>query len=188
LGIDKEEYIQKDIYYDTDDKLLFNKNSTLRIRNKKGAFYVTVKIPVTIKKDENNLSNEIMQSERFEHEIKVQSDRIDDNKEYIQNYISELKDNRSWKRLNKVLIIENNRKKRMLYNGNVKFEIVYDDVRYIDFSENERHDYQIEIELKSDYPHKVNLKLFTDYLEAEVPELKPTMQSKLKRGFELLSK
>ena len=49
------------------------------------------------------------------------------------------------------------------------------------------YDYQIEIELKSDYIHRVNLKMLTDDLERKVSKLESSTESKYKRGLTKLS-
>ena len=51
----------------------------------------------------------------------------------------------------------------------------------------EDYDYQIEIELKSDYIHRVNLKMLTDDLERKVSKLESSTESKYKRGLTKLS-
>ena len=45
----------------------------------------------------------------------------------------------------------------------------------------------IEIELKSDYIHRVNLKMLTDDLERKVSKLESSTESKYKRGLTKLS-
>ena len=71
-------------------------------------------------------------------------------------------------------------------NKKVEFEMVFDRVKYKN-SRNSKtaQDYQIEIELKSKYLHRVNLKILCDYLEKEVPDLSSSRHSKYKRGLEL---
>ena len=58
-----------------------------------------------------------------------------------------------------------------------------------DFQNTKRlaYDYQIEIELKSDYIHRVNLKMLTDDLERKVSKLESSTESKYKRGLTKLS-
>lgn len=58
---------------------------------------------------------------------------------------------------------------------------------YQDDSGHKAYDYQIEIELKSDYIHRVNLKMLTDDLERKVSKLESSTESKYKRGLTKLS-
>lgn len=68
-----------------------------------------------------------------------------------------------------------------------KFEMAFDHVTYQDDSGHKAYDYQIEIELKSDYIHRVNLKMLTDDLERKVSKLESSTESKYKRGLTKLS-
>lgn len=74
----------------------------------------------------------------------------------------------------------------MLTDRNVLFEIAFDDVTYR-LDEKEAKDYQVEIELKSDYHHRVNLKLLSDQLEQKLSFLQPVNESKYYRGMKLLN-
>lgn len=60
-------------------------------------------------------------------------------------------------------------------------------ITYQDDSGHKAYDYQIEIELKSDYIHRVNLKMLTDDLERKVSKLESSTESKYKRGLTKLS-
>jgi hypothetical protein len=66
--------------------------------------------------------------------------------------------------------------------------MAFDNVKYLSENGKEESDYQIEIELKSDYIHRINLKILTDYLEKNIPELTPMNESKYKRGLKLTEK
>ena len=168
---------QIDIYFDTKEGLLDSKNSTLRIR-KKGSFtYLTIKMPT------RNQESLLSQSERFEYETEITSDDLKDNQEYILKYLPELREYIEGDKLQKKLTIRNKRENILLQKRHVKFEMAFDDVTYL--SNNNAHDYQIEIELKSDFPHRVNLKVLSDYLESQVTELIPIVESKYKRGLRL---
>ena len=68
-----------------------------------------------------------------------------------------------------------------------KFEMAFDHVTYQDDSGHKAYDYQIEIELKSDYIHRINLKMLTDDLERKVSKLESSTESKYKRGLTKLS-
>lgn len=75
----------------------------------------------------------------------------------------------------------------MAKKSEAKFEMAFDHVTYQDDSGHKAYDYQIEIELKSDYIHRVNLKMLTDDLERKVSKLESSTESKYKRGLTKLS-
>lgn len=176
---------QKDYYYDTDAKILFKSNKTLRFRTRDDLWQLTIKTPTRTSADEENVKNLDTQSERFEYEIAVESESKNDNKKYIIKYLPELSNEAEWDSLKHSLTIINKREKLNLYNKNVHFELVFDDVRYINPNGTESIDYQIEIELKSEYLHRINLKILTDYLEKNIAGLIPMHDSKYKRGLGL---
>ena len=62
--------------------------------------------------------------------------------------------------------------------------MAFDDVQY-ERNNKSAHEYQIEIELKSDFIHRINLKMLTDSLDEQVPSLIPTTVSKYRRGLSL---
>jgi hypothetical protein len=171
---------QEDYYYDTDDKILYSSNKTLRIRDKGTNYILTVKTPT--RKNSHEEYEEESQSQRFEYELTIKENDINNYKDYIVKYLPELKEAGIWARIQNTLTIKNDRKQITVSKNNVKFEMVFDDVEYKGFNDTSHQEYQIEMELKSDYPHRVNLKLLSDYLELNVPELKPTTESKYKRG------
>ena len=72
--------------------------------------------------------------------------------------------------------------------GNIVFEMVFDNVIYEGNNAITASDHQLEIELKSDYPHSVSLKLFTDNLESQIHGLTGTQESKYSRGLSLVNK
>lgn len=175
---------QEDYYYDTEEKYLYHNNITVRIRNNKGDYYITIKKPTINSTNEQH--TEKTQNERFEYEERVISKDIHDNIEFIIKYIPKLKD----KNLKNSLNIINNRREIMLVNKNndkIKFEMVFDSVEYIGINKVCKKDYQVEIELKSEYTHIVNLNLLTDYLETNINGLKTTLKSKYQRGLEITS-
>ena len=65
--------------------------------------------------------------------------------------------------------------------------MVFDHVTYENFEERHVEDFQIEIELKSDYSHRVNLKMLSDDIEKNVAGLISSKTSKYIRGMQLLS-
>lgn len=167
---------QEDVYYDTESRMLFKSDKTLRIRKKGSSYYLTIKTPTKNKEAEKESQNE-----RFEYEVLVNNTSLTDNSKYILKYLPEL--GNELDKLKTSLVIRNDRKDVHISQGNVKFHMVFDSVTYINKSE--AQDYQIEIELKSEYLHRVNLKILTDYLEKNIPELTPTTVSKYKRGLQL---
>lgn len=64
--------------------------------------------------------------------------------------------------------------------------MVFDNVKYC-FNDMEVEDYQIEIELKSDYIHRINLKVLSDRIEKYLDNLYPLKESKYERGLRLIS-
>jgi len=181
INADEEFIIQKDYYYDTEKRGLFRNNKTLRFRVRDDDYKLTIKTPTKAWDKDNN-----MQSERFEYEVNVLDENKDVNRQYIIKYLPELAGDANWNSLQRALIIENKRRKVVLTKNNIVFELVFDDVRYISTSGKESPDYQIEIELKSDYIHRINLKMLSDYLEKNIPELQPMNESKYRRGLALV--
>lgn len=170
---------QIDYYYDTLDNKLLHLNSTLRIRKKGNDYQLTIKKPT-------NTTGSNEQSERFEYEIPIIDKNIKNNHDYVNKYFPEIIDELNCNNIYEYLTITNNRTKHVLTKENIIFEVVFDDVKYSNnMTGKSSSEYQVEIELKSDYPHRVNLKLLTDYLENEVVELKATSDSKYKRGLAL---
>ena len=177
--------LQIDTYYDTAGKLLFKSNATLRLREKAGEYFLTIKKPTKAIGTESLTANDDSQNERFEYEIKVNSANLLDSAEYIRKYIPELGGNLE-NQLRKTLIITNNRKKGTIKKENILFEMVFDDVTYKNEETGKStQEFQIEIELMSDFLHRVNLKQVTDYIERHISDLIPTTVSKYKRGLEL---
>ena len=102
-------------------------------------------------------------------------------------YVPSLKDKTS--ELKNTLTIINKREiiNILAKKSEAKFEMAFDHVTYQDDSGHKAYDYQIEIELKSDYIHRVNLKMLTDDLERKVSKLESSTESKYKRGLTKLS-
>lgn len=181
---ESEDYIEQiDIYFDTADRMLFNSDRTLRIRKKLDDLYLTIKTPTrSPNRDDEKKAKADIQNERFEYEKQVKSDNIEVYKEYIFKYIPEIEDHFSM--LEKALVIRNRRKKIKLTSNKVDLELAFDNVLY-EGGVKEVHEFEIEMELKSDFLHRVNLKMLSDYLLKNIPELVPTTKSKYKRGIEL---
>ncbi|WMJ77790.1 MULTISPECIES: CYTH domain-containing protein [unclassified Sedimentibacter] len=173
-----DEKNQIDYYYDTEDLQLKRNDYTLRIREKNEKYELTIKIPVPMNSDTDS-----SQSERFEFK-KIVKGKDDLDVDFIKEHIIELS---SISDLKPSIIIKNFRVPIIMEHDDIKFEMVYDNVRYCENMNDEGvEDFQIEIELKSEYQHRVNLKILTDEMEREIKELKISDISKYKRGMSLL--
>lgn len=172
---------QIDTYYDTKEGTLKKNDITLRIRKIGDRQWCTLKIPV-----KTQISNqEDSHSVRYEYEEEIEENNIQKCAELFHGK-SELLDAIDKDVLTETLIVKNNREKFNITEKNddsIKFEMVFDDVSYKNCI-NDRYskNYQVEIELKSEYLHEVRLRLLTAYLEDAVPELEINKLSKYKRG------
>lgn len=192
-----DEKEQNDTYFDTKDHMLLKKGCTLRIRWLGNKNYIcTIKLPI-----ESKSFGGSSPTARREYESAGLSD-LDDQKELLKtqrNFIFKrlgsegVVSDRDIDNLNPILKVRNNRKKGTVIgtNGNFKCEVCLDRVSYSrPYETNGIPDYQIEIELKSDYLTHVTLNQFTvkleEMLRKESDDLKPTQTSKLERGLEQL--
>ncbi len=175
IEIEKEKE-QIDYYYDTDKYELKESSSTLRVRQKSDSYELTIKRPIV------NVSDREGQNERFEFQKRIEENKINNEHDFIFEHLDFLNSNTTFK---KVITIRNNRTPIHLKSKNIEFEMVFDNVSYETLDGRCIKDYQIEIELKSDYPHRVNLKMLTDEIEKQVPELNSTRTSKYLRGLQL---
>lgn len=175
----KENNLQKqtDYYYDTVNKLLSKSNITLRIREKNNNCYLTIKKPIP-----NYTNKKLVSNERFEHEIPIYSKNLVEYYDFISKYIPEI--NSSDKFINTLTVI-NNRTSFDISKDDIKFEMSFDDVIYKNSNGNSFGEYQLEIELKSNYIHKINLKLLCDYIEETIGNIEETIESKYNRGLRL---
>ena len=167
---------QVDSYYDTPDKLVESAKSTLRIRHKDCNYEITIKCPTPVQIKDNG------QNERFEFCHPISSNSLSGEEAFIVEHVPSLKDKTS--ELKNTLTIINKREiiNILAKKSEAKFEMAFDHVTYQDDSGHKAYDYQIEIELKSDYIHRVNLKMLTDDLERKVSKLESSTESKYKRG------
>lgn len=178
---------QVDTYFDTPEKMLYESNKTLRIRHKGEKHILTIKIPTKKSVEADSNCEDDSQNARFEYEVNVGNGDIANSSEYILKYIPELeKDNKLNELLQRELIIENDRRKILLSKEDLVFEMVFDCVTYFNQTTEKKYsEYQIEIELKSDFLHRINLKQLTNYLDKNVLGLNATTDSKYKRGWSL---
>lgn len=187
---EKEQY---DTYFDTKDHMLLNKGCTLRIRRLENNNYVcTVKLPIESISFGGNSP-----TARQEYES-AGSSNLDEPIELLKaqkNFIIKRLGSKGVtteeivNSLEPILNIKNNRKKGTVKkdSNNFKCEVCLDRVIYSGpDGEKKSSDYQIEIELKSDYLTHVILNQFTvkleELLRKESDNFKPTEISKLKRG------
>lgn len=176
------EFEQIDTYYDTLDRIVEKENSTLRIRKKNSKYEITIKCPTPVEIKEEG------QNERFEFCHMISQDSLCGEEAFIIEHIPALKDKVA--ELKSTLKIINKRTVRniSIEKLEIKFEMAFDQVIYQDAKGHKVHDYQIEIELKSDYIHRINLKMFTDDLEQHISKLESSTESKYKRGLRMLSR
>ena len=172
---------QTDYYYDTDRGELRSHNATLRIRQKGDSFELTIKLPILDKTQEDD------QNQRFEFNKKILINNLEGEDDFIYEHLEFLDKNSD---LKCCLTIRNLRTPIYLTNtknNNIYFEMVFDRVVYENLRGKQKNDFQIEVELKSDYPHRVNLKRLTDDLEKNIEGLTSSKTSKFLRGLQLLS-
>jgi inorganic triphosphatase YgiF len=172
------EISQLDVYYDTIDSILRKNNSTLRIRRKDSMFELTIKLPAIEEQSSND------QSIRLEYQKQITENNIENEFDYIEEHLKIWDKN---KKLRPNLIIHNLRTPIEITNKDIIFEMVLDKVTYENYEGNKVNDFQIEIELKSSYPHRVNLKMLTDDIERNVNGLVSSKTSKYLRGLQLIS-
>ena len=192
---------QIDTYFDTADRLLLSKDITLRIRQLRDRYVCTIKLPVLSKSfggdspiarreyelelplnGETNIDNNlslIIQHRDFVMErlesVKVKEDEVFT---LTESMMSELVP---------ILVIMNDREKGIVKKRDSSFmcEVCLDSVRYKQpLSDATIEDYQVEVELKSDYLTHVIMNSFTSKLEAVMENYCVTEQSKLARGLE----
>ncbi len=168
-----------DDYYDTDGGDLYRQNIILRMRldNKTKR--------ITIKKDipEETLCGSDGQLARFEYEKEIDSEDIEDNWELIKLYCTELTRKFQPKDFHKVIRVEKTREKILFSQDEFSVEVAFDSVNYVNLKNNtSKKEYQIELELKSDYSHRDRLKTVTDEIEKRYEFLKPNYESKYKRA------
>lgn len=142
---------------------------------------ITIKCPTPVQIKDNG------QNERFEFCHPISSNSLSGEEAFIVEHVPSLKDKTS--ELKNTLTIINKREiiNILAKKSEAKFEMAFDHVTYQDDSGHKAYDYQIEIELKSDYIHRVNLKMLTDDLERKVSKLESSTESKYKRGLTKLS-
>ena len=197
-----QEIQQEDTYYDLPDNSLQKADCSLRCRHLgSGRSYVfTVKRPT---ESENFGKNE--QFARFEFELNTNSDELTPEVlDFVRFHLSQpgplsgMSDDAIKANLRPILTVFNTRKKGVVrrsidtgeYTG-FKAEICLDEVIYKKSKEasEEKRDWQIEVELKSDYFDRIMLKKFTSCIRDRddfINEMRPESDSKYKKACRLL--
>jgi HD superfamily phosphohydrolase/uncharacterized protein YjbK len=190
---------QIDTYFDTDDHILQEKKCTLRIRQMGNNHVCTVKLPVESKSFGGNspTARREYESECALDDSSNQSDMtklLKTQEDFILKRLgSEGITREIFANFKPILDVKNNRDKCIVkkVGSDFKCEVCLDNVTYRRHGEqNGVKDFQIEVELKSDYITHVILNHFTTKLE-ELMGQKPGMfshteQSKLERGLGML--
>jgi len=189
---------QRDFYFDTKDYLLCKKNCTLRIRRLENSYVCTVKLPV---ESESFGRNSPTARHEYEMELSIKpkdSDNIDEllksQKKFILKRLGKKITEDDFGELQQILIINNNREKGVVKDNKSVFrcEVCLDNVFYSKPEETKKiEDWQVEVELKSEYLTHVILDKFTAKLETLMKENSKEFQSthisKLDIGLQLLN-
>lgn len=179
---------QVDIYYDTNNFKLKKQNYTLRFRKNGNGIYITCKSSVS--SESNGMGGQL---ERREIEEQIQEDGIENNRELIGEILNDIPDSENIVRdLTQKIRVENSRKKMTLVRNNgfsdglyERYEMVLDNVKYMNLKNKREHrECQMELELKSSYQNRINMKILTDKLEKEIGHLKPIEESKYQRALQ----
>lgn len=180
---------QVDTYFDTNDLVLKGNNYTLRIREKGDKKFLTCKSPVA------SASNGIKgQLERKEIEESVECSDLAENRECVMKALADLNDSEViFSDLEPNIRITNNRIKINILKETAgqsreKYELVLDEVEYFSLSSNKSYEEcQIEIELKSSYQNRINMKMLTDHIEHEIDFIEAIGDSKYERALKFTS-
>lgn len=189
---------QRDIYYDTDDMLLAAKECSFRCRIKgnNGKNKITIKAPTP-----NGGFDKESQVARFEYEKEIDGEDISSAADFVGNIFCDIfpKDSPdiSGDTIKEVfkeqLEVYNERSKYLVSNalgndGGFQFSVCLDRVTFKCGDKAER-DYQIEVELESDYMHRVSMKFFTKEIENLLNKpIKHEQYSKYMKGLVRLGK
>lgn len=175
---------QEDLYYDTSEYDFFHNKENIRIRTKNNKKILTYKADIS-KGNEDILNG---QYERFEYEKEV----LIVNNSIIFDFIKERNKGTTLDDKDKLepkLLIKN---KRIIYEisyKDTKLEISFDSFTFNKPTEETElgKDFQIEIELKSEYFKKINLINFCKELENKFPDIiKVDKESKFEKGKKLI--
>lgn len=180
---------QEDVYFDTDSGTLRKNDFSVRIRTRNEQKYITCKYKI-----QSESNGEGGQLERFEAERTIKSGVLIENAEYIDESVVTLLNNESYgiADLSERIKVINNRQKYEIFKNGSKFErederyeLVLDDVTYQNMNNGqEAKEIQIEIELKSVYETRINMKELTDAMET-IDHLKSISESKYSRALRM---
>ncbi|MCM1237643.1 MAG: CYTH domain-containing protein [Ruminococcus flavefaciens] len=183
---------QCDTYYDTEKFVLDNNRYTLRFRKIAEDNIITCKFPVS------SASNGVKgQLERKEIEKQAESDTLEDNADILCEMMQELPDSQYLvKTLEKKIQVQNTRKKYILERHTddldefpEKYELVLDHVVYTNLKNSKTYqECQMELELKSSYQNRINMKRLTDKMEEVMDFLESIEDSKYKRALQFTEK
>jgi HD superfamily phosphohydrolase/uncharacterized protein YjbK len=177
-----ETFFQQDEYYDYRDYRLNKAGESIRIRSKNAKYVATYKKNIGYFEANHNGN----QTVRIEKEADADTADILACWPVLKRSIPDIGPLDPGQLIN-ILVIKNNRKKYNLSKNDFKVEIVFDDVVYCHGTEKKFREKQIEIELKSGYEYRINLRMFTELLESRFgSRIKPNLQSKLERGLSAL--
>lgn len=191
-----KEIDQTDIYYDTEDMVIAKSNCSFRCRSKAdGVYKITIKAPTP-----NGSFDKESQVARFEYEKEINSNNLVEALDFIRITLRNVLPNDvtavlSESNINEIfkpqLEVKNQRSKYLIANAadenGFKFSICLDRIIFKHGS-NEQSDYQIEVELESDYIHRVSMKFFTEKIEKllSVP-VQHEQYSKYIKGLDILN-
>jgi HD superfamily phosphohydrolase/uncharacterized protein YjbK len=171
-------FFQQDAYYDYSDYRLNKTGKSIRIRSKNGKHVAAYKKDIDYVEKEHDGNQTI----RIEKEVDIDTVDVLSCWPILAQSIPDI-DSIDPGQLINILIIKNNRMKYNLSKNNFMMEIVFDDVAYYHGDEKQFQERQIEIELKSGYEYRINLRMFTELLDSRFGDrIRHNFQSKLDRG------
>lgn len=193
---DEKKINQSDVYYDTEDMIIAKSNCSFRCRSKgNGSYKITIKAPTP-----NGSFDKESQVARFEYEKEIGSDNLAEAFNFIRTTLrdvlpSDVTAILSESNINEIfkpkLKVNNHRSKYLITNAadinGFMFSVCLDRVTF-EHESKEQGDYQIEVELESDYIHRVSMKFFTQKLEKLLDDpVRHEQYSKYMKGLDLLN-
>lgn len=183
FGTEKQ---QIDTYFDTQDLALQKDGYALRIRESAGKIYITCKR--RIESESNGIGGQL---EREENEEVIVSKKLADNRELVEKFLKDIPNaSNIFDELQEKVRIYNKRTKAILKRRleddkttNEMYEASIDDVEYENLVNQKRaKECQLEIELKSSYQYRPNMKKLTDRMELDLSFLSAIEDSKYQRA------
>lgn len=167
-----KEIDQEDTYYDTESMHIAQSGCSFRCRKKSGGTYkITIKAPTP-----NEGFDKESQVARFEYEKEISSDKLMEATDFIRTNLKDVIPSDvatlTESKINEIFIpklkVVNKRTKYWISNAaddnGFKFSVCLDRITF-EHNGQTHKDYQIEVELESDYIHRVSMKFFTDKIE-----------------------